>query len=216
VRTPNSDVLVLIHGIWMAGLELIPLARRLEGCGFSSHRFRYPSLGRSVAENAAALGRFVRSLDAERVSFVAHSLGGLVLLHLFEQWPDAPPGRAVLLGSPVAGSGVARHMAARPWLRWGLGQSTERGLLGDVPPVPPGREIGAIAGSRPLGVGRFLGGLSAPGDGTVAQSETRAAGLTDWVSYPVSHFQMVLDARVARAVCRFLQEGRFGASSDRP
>jgi pimeloyl-ACP methyl ester carboxylesterase len=209
----GSDELVLIHGIWMSGLELIPLSRRLETCGFRCHRFRYPSLRRTPRENANALGHFVHSLQAERVSFVAHSLGGIVLLHLFEQWSEAPPGRAVLLGSPLEGSAVARHMAARPWLRWALGRSTQRGLLRDVPPLPRGREIGLIAGSRALGVGRLVGGLGSPSDGTVAVSETRRSGLTEWACYPVSHLEMLLDARVAEAVCRFLQQGHFTSSA---
>ena len=98
-------------------------------------------------------------LRAERLHLVAHSLGGIVLHHLFRQFPDLPPGRVVLLGSPVRGSGVARRMAVSPFLRPLLGSNREEGLLGDVPPWPPNRELGVIAGNRGLGVGRLIGGL---------------------------------------------------------
>jgi len=203
--------LVLVHGIWMKGVELVPLASRLEACGFRCHRFRYPSVARSPRHNAAVLRRFVQSLGADRVSFVAHSLGGIVLLHLFDQWAEAPPGRAVLMGCPLEGSGVARRVAGRPWLRWTLGRSIDKGLIGNVPGVPSNRDIGMLAGTRSMGVGRLLGGLECPSDGTVALSETRHPGLADWVAFPVSHFEMLLNPAIARVVCRFLREGRFSA-----
>jgi len=204
-----GDALVLVHGIWMTGLELMPLARRLGTAGYRCRLFRYPCLRRPPRRNAAALAGFVDRLSASRVHFVAHSLGGIVLAHLFSGWPELPPGRAVLLGTPLAGSGVAARLAARPWLRPLLGRSIEHGLLGDVPALPRGRSIGAIAGSAGLGLGTLVGGLQRPGDGTVAVSETRAEGLADWITYPVSHFGMLWSPRVSAAVLRFLARGRF-------
>jgi len=47
-------------------------------------------------------------------------------------------------------------------------------------------------------------------DGTVAVSETRMPGATDFVTLPVSHTGMMLSARVAREAGVFLQTGRFG------
>ncbi|MGD8308455.1 MAG: alpha/beta fold hydrolase [Chromatiales bacterium] len=201
--------MVLLHGLWLNGLELLLLARRLRVQGFRCLRFRYPSVSRTPAANAATLEGFVRSRGLERVHFVAHSLGGIVLLHLFERWPGAPPGRSVLLGSPVLGSGAARRMARSRWLRPALGRSVERGVLGGAPPVPGDREIGVIAGSRGIGMGRFVGGVAPPHDGTVAVAETRAPGLTDWLELHATHFELLFSRRVSEAVCGFLRTGRF-------
>jgi hypothetical protein len=60
-----------------------------------------------------------------------------------------------------------------------------------------------------MGLGHFFTTLDGDNDGTVAVSETRLPGATDFITLPVPHMGLVLSARVARATCRFLKEGRF-------
>jgi pimeloyl-ACP methyl ester carboxylesterase len=205
-----------VHGIWMTGLELQPLARRLRKAGFDTHLFRYPSLRRSPQENAAALLNQLRVLGCARLHFVAHSLGGLVLLHLFAAFGDDPalrrPGRVVLLGSPVRGSVVAQRLNRSALLRPFLGRSIEQGLLGDVPDWVGGRagewKIGVIAGNRGFGVGSLFGGLPQPADGTVSVAETRLPGAAH-ITLPHGHFGLLLAAETAELTTRFLRQGRF-------
>ncbi len=210
---PETDTrpepVLLVHGIWMTGFELRLLGARIARCGFRPAYFRYPSLRASPADNAAALAVAIREMGAPRLHLVAHSLGGIVLLHLLVRYRDLPPGRVVLLGSPVAGSGVAGVIARRRWLRPLLGRSLEQGLLGGVPAWPGGREIGIVAGTRSLGVGTFLGGLRGANDGTVSLDETRLAGAADACSVHTSHTGMLASPEVARQVCRFLARGGF-------
>ncbi len=202
--------MVLVHGIWMTGLEMTMLSRRLRQHGFTTRRFYYPSLRCSPAENADNLYRYLKSQDADRVHLVAHSLGGIVLLHLFEQFSSLPPGRVVLLGSPAQGSAVARQINRHSFLRPLLGQCTERGLLGDVPDWRAQRDLGVIAGSAGvLGIGRFVGGLSGAHDGTVAVSETEVSEAKDTMVLDVGHFDMLFSAEVSRQAAHFLKKGQF-------
>ena len=143
----QREVVVLVHGIWMTGLEMTLLWRRLEAAGFSPRRFRYPSLKQPPAENAAALARFIQRQEVKTLHLVAHSLGGIVVLHLLNQFSDLPPGRVVLLGSPVQGCELARLMNATRGLGWMLGRSGEQGLLGGAPAWTGERELGVIAGT---------------------------------------------------------------------
>lgn len=207
----RGQIVVLVHGIWMTGLELRWLGGRLRRCGFIPRYFHHRSLSASPRESAARLGRYISELRAERVHLVGHSLGGIVLLHLFDLNLDLPPGRVVLLGSPVRGSGVARHMERSSWLHPFLGRSGEQGVLGGVPPWGGGRELGVIAGSTrtPLGIGRLIGGVAEPSDGTVAVAETRIPGATACCVLNNSHTGMLFSGRVAAEICRFLQQGRF-------
>ncbi|MEN8130152.1 MAG: alpha/beta hydrolase [Pseudomonadota bacterium] len=204
------EAVVLVHGIWMPGWEMVVLRRRLEACDYTCHQFRYHSVGYSPQRNALRLAAFLSTIEADIIHLVAHSLGGIVVLHLFERDPMQRPGRILLLGTPLNGSSLARRLYGIPLTRPLLGKSVRRGLLGDVPPWKGGRELGMIAGSRSIGSGALLfGGLERPNDGTVALSETRSSVLDAHLTVPHSHMGMLLSSRVAKAACSFLRTGEF-------
>jgi len=148
------------------------------------------------------------------VHLVAHSLGGIVVLHLLARFASVPPGRVVFIGTPAQGSAVARWMAAHGPMHWLLGRSVRQGLLGGAPDWPGNRELGVIAGDLSLGVGRVLGGQPQPNDGTVAVSETRLAGAADFRLIHASHLSLLFMAETAAEVVSFLRSGRFRASSE--
>lgn len=78
-----------------------------------------------------------------------------------------------------------------------------------MPPWDGARELGVIAGTRPLGVGRLAPGLGRPNDGTVAVAETKLVGMTDYAELPVTHTWLLYSRPAARQVCAFLATGRF-------
>ncbi len=204
------QAVVLIHGIWMNGWEMLYLRRRLRVCGFECHRYHYQSLVQTPQASAAQLAAFVSAIEADIVHLVAHSMGGIVVLHLFERDPQQRPGRVLMLGTPIKGSAVARRAHRFVVTRPLLGRSFRRGLLGDVPPWKGGRKLGMIAGTRGVGIGALVfGGLPRPNDGTVALSETQSPVIDVHLSVPYSHIGMLFSSRVAAAVCRFLRDGYF-------
>mgnify|MGYP003417518939 FL=1 len=77
--------------------------------------------------------------------------------------------------------------------------------------APPARELGIIAGSVNLGLGRLVVRHREVSDGTVSLSETRLSKATDFLAVRTSHFGLLLSAASAGAVCRFLRSGRFSA-----
>lgn len=193
----------------MNGLELGLLAWRLRRNGFATRRFFYPSLRSTPAENAERLYLYLQGQQAGTIHLVAHSLGGIVLLHLFDRHADLPPGRLVIMGSPVRGSRVAHCLDSNPLTTALLGNSREQGLLGDAPDWKGGRDLGVIAGTDGFGIGTLFGGLAGPNDGTVTIAETEVAGAVDSCQIPVGHMGMVLSGAVAMEVGTFLRTGRF-------
>lgn len=193
----------------MNGLESFLLRDRLTKAGFEPSVFRYPSMHASLAEVTAALATRLRGFDGG-VHLVAHSLGGLVALETLEKEQDLPPGRVVLLGSPVQGSRAASAIAG-----WSFGPT----LLGALAHAELARmhdrrwrhvrEIGLIAGSRSAGLGRVFTDLPQPNDGTVCVDETRLPGATGHLVLDVSHTGMLASRRVADETGGFLQMGRF-------
>jgi pimeloyl-ACP methyl ester carboxylesterase len=214
-------VVVYVHGLWLKGGESFLLRRRLardleaETCVFS-----YSSVRTGVADNAMALGRYLKTIETDTLHLVAHSMGGLVILKLFElslvpEGPLAgvaqglPPGRIVLSGSPVRGSRSAQRLARLPLGRALLGSAAETLLVRGEPRWSADRDLGVIAGDLAVGLGRLLGRMGAPNDGTVWFDETHLPGAADHLRVHVSHTGIVYSAEVARQVAAFLKDGRF-------
>lgn len=205
------DAVVFVHGIWMTGAEMLLLRRRLSQCGFDCFNFRYQSLRRTPRENAVNLNSYLQSIPADVIHLVAHSLGGIVLLHLFDKYPQQKPGRVVMLGTPIRGSEVAQKMLSSRWQQHLLGRSVDKGLLGDAPRWRSDRELGMIAGTEGFGLGKLvmLGKLQQPNDGTIRLDATYSNGIKEHAALPYSHHGMLFARPVAQAVCQFLQSGSF-------
>jgi pimeloyl-ACP methyl ester carboxylesterase len=203
------DSVVLVHGIWMTGLELGLLAWRLRDCGYRTVLFRYHSLLNTVPQNASLLRQRINELGNSRVHLVGHSLGGLVILQALQDQPDLIEGRIVLLGSPVKGSVIAQRLYRYRLSRWLIGNSGKQALLGGGPRWRGTQSLGVINGTRPVGVGRLLGGFDGPNDGTVAVSETLLENVSASLSLHSSHFGLLASNAVASSVCAFLGQGDF-------
>lgn len=210
-----TEHVILLHGLWMRGFALAMLDRRLIDQGFDVHRFNYLSLVSPQPRILDRLHARMRELGAagDQVHLVGHSLGGLLALRACVDATDLPDGRIVCLGSPLLGSSAARAVAA-----WGhagtvlLGHNREL-LEQGFERWDGGREVGAIAGRLPLGLGAILGQLDGQHDGTVAVAETRLAGLCDHCVVESNHMGLLFSLEVARRCGNFLRNGQFAAGA---
>ena len=202
-----SDKVLLIHGLWMGSWTMLGLGRRLAAEGFEVERFDYPTVHRSLDETHLALAERAAQLGPG-THFVCHSLGGLVTLSLLQKNPALTRGRIVCLGSPLGGSAVARSLGTWPGGRWMMGKSFDL-LVDGLAEISGPQQVGSLAGRLPLGLGRLLGGLSDPHDGTVSAAETQLPGLADHALVPASHSGLLFSDHAAGMVARFLREGRF-------
>ncbi len=208
-----NTVVVYVHGLWLSGREGGWLRRRLaQDLGAETVAFSYPSVVGDTATNAQALTQFLGAIHADIVHLVGHSLGGLVILKYFEDGAGAqlPPGRVVLLGSPLRGSRAARGLARVPFGKKILGRSAAEELLAPKDRGWKGlRDLGVIAGDLGVGLGRLVGTGAEPSDGTVLVDETRLDGATDHLVMRVSHSGMLFSAAVAKQAGVFLRTGAF-------
>jgi len=203
---------VFVHGLWLTGAESSLMRRRLAVAhGYQCHSFGYRTMAQSIDPIMEQLTRFVSRIEAERVHFVGHSLGGIVLHRYFERAADLPPGRVVFLGSPTVRSKTAERVGRLPLLSKLIGRVVTEELV-----RPTGarewrseRELGLIAGSRPLGLGRFFARFDEDCDGTIGVSETKLPGHSAHLTLPVSHMGMLVSRAVADQVGEFLTFGRF-------
>lgn len=210
----GRDAVILAHGLWLGGWALLQFARRMREAGRERvvvHSWR--TIRSGIDANAEALRSHAESLGAERIDWVGHSLGGVLVLRTLARWPDAPPGRVVCLGSPLTGSRSAERLARVAAGRRLTGRSIADGVLAssasDWCPDDISARTGVIAGNRPMGAGRLLGRMDGPNDGTVRVAETELPGLADHLVLPVTHTGLLFSRPAATAADVFLRTGRF-------
>ena len=199
-----------------------PMARALDRAGYATRIVAYPSTRHDVARlvEAFVAPEVDRLLDggAERVHFVTHSLGGILVRAFAAQRLDdgrpMPDGsRAVFLAPPHGGSEAADTLHTVRPARAILGPALREMTTGDagVPrtlgPVR-GIEAGVIVGTRRLvPFGRLFSGDN---DGLVSvESALAPAGIADSVSVARTHALIMRAPEVIRLTLGFLAEGRF-------
>ncbi len=220
---PLRGTVLFVHGLWTTGAESFLLKRQLARHGYALRVFPYSSLGETMDRVARRCARHALALARRTqlpVHLVGHSLGGMVIYRMFETGllePDRFSGdfcRVVFMGTPVRGSQSARVLAQSGPLRAMLGLTGATDLLQGLPPDWPfTAQLGIIAGTMPVGIGRLLLRLDGPNDGTVSVEETRLEGATAHCTLPVTHTGMWLSPQTAEQVATFLQHGRFNPAS---
>lgn len=193
----------------MHGIALTIQRKRLAKEGFAPSTFSYPSVRLDLDKNSRLLSDHLSRIPGGAVNIVAHSLGGLVVLNMLAQQSAPHVRRVVLMGSPCGGSHCASVLLQIPLLAMIVGRSIRDCAARNHWEIPTGVEIGVIAGTRSLGLGRVIPGLPRPNDGVVSVEETRLAGCRDAIALPVSHSEMLFSRACAAQFTSFLRKGRF-------
>ncbi len=200
--------IALVHGLWNRGWTMAAMAKRLRSHGHQVVVFSYPTRADSLVGHADELYAFLDKNRAEELHLVGHSMGGLVILNMLSRYRDLPPGRIVLMGTPVKGSATVKRLQKLPGQQFIFGK-VRQGLLQGFQHTPNGRETGVISGTRALGLGQIAGKHGEPNDGTVSVRETQLEGLKDSIELAVAHSEMLVSAEVVEQVEQFLFNGQF-------
>ncbi|MEZ6112711.1 MAG: hypothetical protein R3C99_17125 [Pirellulaceae bacterium] len=213
---------IVLHGIWGTRSRMDDLVDAMRAdVDQEVLVVAYPSTRADLDAHAESLGRILKNLDGVReVSFVAHSLGNLVIRRYLATLKDAPADqrpvfelkRVVMLGPPNHGAQLATRFRENSLFRttWGPAgvllatdwTEVEPDLA--LPPCPFGIIAGGCgddAGYNPL--------LPGDDDFVVRVEETRLPGAADFLVVPVLHSSMMGNESVQQATIRFLQHGYF-------
>jgi len=202
-----SHRVLLVHGLWMRSFSMRWLATRLRGQGFDTQLFGYYSLLQDTDEVVARLADAIGEHSGTHV--LAHSLGGLLSLRAAEQAGAGNIGRIVCLGSPLAGSQAVASIIAKIPAGASLVGHSRALLASGIDHIPPGLQVGAIAGCVPRGLGGVLAHFACEHDGTVGIPETRVPGLADHAVVHASHTGLLFSDAAVRQSATFLRHGRF-------
>lgn len=209
MNRPSAEAVLLLHGAWMNPLVMSYLASALRREGFAAHTMGYRTMRDPIGSHLSRLANRVARIEAERVHLVGHSLGGVIVMRYLQRLADRRIRRAVLLGAPVAGCRAAALFSVRLGGELLMGQSLSIWREPIDVSVDSRFEIGAIGGTRALGLARVMMRLPGPNDGVVCLEETRFPALRDHLTLPVGHTLMLISSRVARQTVSFLRTGAF-------
>lgn len=222
VSAPQAqDCVVLVHGLSRSFRAMRPMANALRDAGFATVNVDYPSRSAPIETLAPmAIGEGVarcRALGFERIHFVTHSIGGILLRYQHADEPIRGLQRAVMLGPPNRGSELVDIGAGLPL--FGAVASAAGEQLGTGPDSVPQSlgpvdfDVGVIAGTRTANPFASLL-LPNPDDGKVSLPRTKVDGMRDFIAVAHSHAFMMRSSDVIARTIDFLRTGCFTPPGD--
>jgi hypothetical protein len=215
-RQQASECVILLHGLIRTSKSMSTIADALREEGFIVVNQDYPSRQQPIEELSefavsSGLAR-CRSEGAQRVHFITHSLGGILVRYYLSKHTIPELGRIVMLAPPNKGSSLIDLFEAFPEMEDIIGPAGHQ--LGtneaSIPLMlgPADFEVGVITGDHT--VNPVLSAyLEEPNDGKVTVESAKLKGMTDFLVVPHSHpFIMRNDAVIGQAI-HFLYFGRF-------
>lgn len=211
-----AECVVLLHGLGRLSNSMSELERKLEPAGYSVANILYPSRSHPVdvlAEDAVGRGLSrCRDFGAQKIHFVTHSLGGILLRYYARKHRIEDLGRVVMLGPPNQGSQIVDGLLPIPGFRFiggpagvtlGTGESSIIDSLGPVE-----FDLGVIAGRTNINPLEFLF-IPGPSDSIVSVESTKVEGMNAHIVLPVTHTFMMRNNEVIEQAIHYLKTGTF-------
>lgn len=220
-----GDCVVLLHGLIRSSASMERMQEAIAEAGYETVNVEYPSRDHTVEELAplaveTGLAGCRAREDVERIHFVTHSLGGILVRQYLADNTIPELGRVVMMAPPNQGSLAADRMAQVPGFDWVNGPAGRQlGKGEDSVPLklgPATFELGVIAGNRSIDpITSAL--LPNPDDGRVSVEDTKLEGMRDFVVVDHSHAFMMRMRKTIDLTLSFLRSGSFaGADTGTP
>lgn len=212
----NAECVVLLHGLARSARSMRPLQEALSNRNYAVLNLNYPSTEFVVdvlTEQYLRPALQQENLNScQRLHFVTHSMGGILLRDFLSRHKLPNLGRVVMLSPPNQGSELVDKLGGIFLFRWLNGPAGNQ--LSTAKDSLPNRlgsvnfELAVITGDRSLNP--FYSWLI-PGDddGKVAVDRARVEGMSEFMVVPNSHTFIMRDETVIQYILEYLEHGRW-------
>jgi len=212
----RADCVVLLHGLARTANAMVHLETALQAQGYQVANVDYPSRKKTIEElSRIAIDSGLRTCNLgtnERIHFITHSMGGILVRYYLEHHEIDKLGHVVMLAPPNQGTEVVDFLAKVPGF--------------DLLNGPAGRQLGTNENSIPLTLGPvdYSVGIIAgtktfnpvlsqfllnPDDGKVSVESTKVVGMSDFRTVAVSHPFIMRNKTVIKHAIEFIKTGKF-------
>lgn len=217
--------IVIIHGFIFDNSDpQIPFCKmigKLSKEGYNVHLFRYNSHGNSLNRVIKELGEFIKSNNIKKCSFVATSLGAYILVKYLNSLSKGETNRIIdnivltfplLEGSESLIDEYQLHLLNKKETGTLLYSACKDKL--SPKKLPHKVKLGIISGRKRININYVVSlfnqviFLLRANDGLLSVEETKL-GSHERLIMPVDHFSGNSNARVIKAVERFIDKGTF-------
>lgn len=212
----DRECVILLHGLARTSNSMKNMEENLNSHGYVVVNIGYPSRSHKIAKLSSehipeALVKCVQ-FEAEKIHFVTHSMGGILIRYYLSQHSIVNLGRVVMLSPPNQGSEVVdtlKHIPGFYLLNGPAGQ--QLGTDSASVPLSLGAadfDLGIITGDASI---NLLLSLIIPGDddGKVSIERAKLKGMQDFLVLPYSHPFIMKRKPVLQQVSHYLHHGSF-------
>ena len=216
--TANAACVILLHGLARSEGSMEKLGDALSVEGHKAINLGYPSREHAI-ETLAVMAiepALAACNDSTEISFVTHSLGGILVRQYLADEEIANLKYVVMLGPPNQGSEVVDKLRDIPGfymlngdagMQLGTDQLSVPNRLG-----PANFDVGIIAGNQSI---NWILSMLIPGrdDGKVSIARTKLEGMNDHIEVATTHPYMMKNNEVIAQVIYYLANGEFNQNT---
>ncbi|MCP3687493.1 MAG: alpha/beta fold hydrolase [Gammaproteobacteria bacterium] len=213
----SKECVILLHGLARTSRSMLRMDQALNKSGYQTYNCNYPSTRQPVELLSEtfipqAIEYCLENYQPDRIHFVTHSMGGILIRCYLAKENLGKLGRVVMLAPPNAGSELVDRLSRFQLFNLINGPAGKQ-LSTDAASLPKSLgpvdyDVGIIAGNKSFNPisSAFLPGED---DGKVSTHSAKVQGMTDFIVLPHSHTFIMNRPAVIAQTLSFLSKGFF-------